>query len=155
MQWLKHYLKKRDFAKAQELVETPKEGATVLKASAMAGGVCCACLSPPGKHAAVEAERRTKFVEAVRSYEWEIAEILAITPEEFDDLAASKARVAALHSATTAGSFERAYALCITQEEADEVHACFAAMQRSIGGALGSPSRPRTPQCSPRVAHDR
>jgi len=66
----------QDFARASELATTELESATVLKATAMASRVLCACI--PNK-SAVESERQAKFVQAVREYEWDIAEVLAIS----------------------------------------------------------------------------
>ena len=79
--------------KANELVTTAVEGATVLKATAMASHVLCTCIP---QAALIERERQDKFVAAVRAYEWEVAEILAMSADEFQDVADSKRRVLAM-----------------------------------------------------------
>ena len=122
-QWLAHYLKNGDFARAATLVSTEAEAARVLKATALASHVVCRCLpfGPPSGD--VEEERKSKFDSAVKRYEWDVAETLAITGDEYQDVAESKLRVTALKAALADGDFAQARKFVITQEEADELSA--------------------------------
>ena len=82
--WLKHYLAAGSYAQAAELVVTPIEAATLLKAKAKAAlGPFACCLGIDAEE--VESERSDRFVRAVQSYEWDVAQILASSPQEEQD----------------------------------------------------------------------
>ena len=59
----------------------------------------------------IEAERKSQLVSAVRAHSWEVAETLAMAPSEYEDVADSRLRVAAMDSAIAAGDYARAEAL--------------------------------------------
>ena len=122
--WLKYYLNQAEFAKAEELVASPFESAMLLKAKALRSNACCSCL-PKG---ALEMERVARFVASVRAYEWDMAEVLAMTSEEMQDVADSKLRVAHFQQAMSEGKYDEAKGLAITDgEEAQIVSAMRAA----------------------------
>ena len=81
IKWFKHYLQTRNYSKAAELAVSPTEVAKLLKAKALPDlGPFACCLGDQQEQ--VESERVAKFVQAIREYEWEVAEILAAGPEE-------------------------------------------------------------------------
>ena len=94
LKWFRYYVSTSEFDEADKLVVTPVEAALMLRSRATVPPRCCACirLSTPASEA--EAERYERFVQAIRSYHWEVAEVLALTPEEAQDVADSKVRVA-------------------------------------------------------------
>jgi hypothetical protein len=94
---------RQDFAKANELVTTAVEDATVLKAHAMASRVLCSCVPRAGE---IERERQQRFAAAVCAYEWEMAEILAMHADELQNVADSKRRVLAMLRARAVYSSE-------------------------------------------------
>ena len=54
---------------------------------------------------------------AIRLYHWDVAAVLAMTPEEAQDVADSKLRVTAMQAALEAGDKKRALEYAITKEE--------------------------------------
>jgi hypothetical protein len=117
LKWFRYYVSTSEFDEADKLVVTPVEAALVLRSRATVPPRCCACirLSTPASEA--EAERYERFVQAIRSYHWEVAEVLALTPEEAQDVADSKVRVAAC--APSAYSSSVAGARCAPVSAAD------------------------------------
>ena len=129
VQWLKHYMKGKEFARAMELAISELELAAVLKGRVLASKVLFACVPRASE---LELERSIKFVDAVRRCEWALAETLAISGDEFQDVADSRARVAALKQALRTGKFELAQTYAITQAEVDEIFAAAEEMSRSV-----------------------
>ena len=115
LKWFRFYVSTSEFDEADKLVVTPIEAALVLRSRATVPPRCCACiqLSAP----AAEAERYERFVQAIRSYHWEVAEVLALTPVEAQDVADSKVRVAALQHAISTNDTTKALEYAITNEE--------------------------------------
>jgi hypothetical protein len=118
LKWLKHYIGTGDFERAMELALTQTERARVLKARSMAGHVRCACVPDADD---VEAERAAQFKSAIKSYDWEVAETLAISPIELQDVADSRLRVAELSKAIATGNFDLADQYVISHAEAERV----------------------------------
>ena len=119
--WLKHYLATRNFKEAEALVVTPEEAAQVLKAKASATlgcfGVCV------GDKELVEAQRREMFAEAIRDYNWQVAETLANSPLELQDISDSKLRVSVFEQALRDGDYKMAAEYAITNKEYEMVSA--------------------------------
>ena len=114
IQWLQHYIKVKDFAKATEMVATAVEGATVLKATAMASRVFCACIPKADQ---VEAERLSKFASSLRTHDFEVAEVLAISGDEFEEVATQQKRYESMMKAQLEGNFDKAFHLAKYNEE--------------------------------------
>ena len=87
--WFKHFLLSNDFASAAELAYTKVDKAQLLKAQSLAAARCCSCLPK----LETEIERAKQFHAAMRSSEFEVAEVLAINGEELQDVADSRVRV--------------------------------------------------------------
>jgi hypothetical protein len=87
--WFKHFLLSNDFASAAELAYTKVDKAQLLKGQSLAAARCCSCLPK----LEIEIERAKQFHAAVRSSEFEVAEVLAINGEELQDVADSRVRV--------------------------------------------------------------
>ena len=121
LKWFKFYVSNASFAKAAELVVTPVEAAMLLKAKATATPGPCACCTPDPKQA--RWERYERFVQAIRAYEWEVADMLAITKEEAQDVTDSKMRVAAMRGALESRDYKRALEYAITDPERAKVQA--------------------------------
>jgi len=120
IKWFKHYLQTRNYPKAAELAVSPTEVAKLLKAKALPDlGPFACCLSDQQEQ--VESERVAKFVQAIREYEWEVAEILAAGAEEAQDVADSKLRVQLMESAIAEGNYPAAAELAITVEEQKKI----------------------------------
>jgi hypothetical protein len=86
--WFKHFLLSNDFASAAELAYTKVDKAQLLKGQSLAAARCCSCLPK----LEIEIERAKQFHAAVRSSEFEVAEVLAINGEELQDVADSRVR---------------------------------------------------------------
>jgi len=142
-EWFKYYLTNGDYAKAVELVTTPAESAQVLKAQAMAASRCCACM--PNK-SVIESERKERFVAAIKRYEWEIAEILAISADELQDVADSQLRKAELCAAVDREDFTLAAQYAISSVEVAMIDAAKAA------AAIPPPDPPADPLAAPSTA---
>ena len=86
-EWLSHYIKSREFDRAREVAKGAVEEAKVLKATAMSTRVWCSFLRCLPDADTVESERRYKLNAAMDRQEYEIAEVLAISPEEIQYVA--------------------------------------------------------------------
>jgi len=65
--------------------------------------------------------RKEKFVAAIRNYDWEAAQLLAVGDDERKDLEDSRNRVAWMLHYTADGKYSEALALAITDEEKREI----------------------------------
>ena len=81
----------------------------------------------------LETRRAEKFKDAIKAYEWAIAETLAWTEEEMQDLDDSKLRVELMTAAKVQGDFEKAHAYAITEAERDEIEAYRGTVAASLG----------------------
>ena len=136
--WLKHYLASGAYAQAAELVVTPIEAATVLKAKAKAAlGPWACCLGVDAEEA--EAERQDRFVKAVQEYEWDVAQILASSAEEEQDVSDSKLRVQLMRQALGEGNFKQAAQYAINPSEQSEIQAAEKASTAAPRGAAAAP----------------
>ena len=111
---------------AEALVVSPEEAAKVLQAKASASlgclGVCIA-----GDKTVLESQRRTMFSQAIRDYNWQIAETLAASEAEVQDIADSKLRVDIFEEALEQGDSQKASEYAITNREYEKVSALRAA----------------------------
>ena len=130
---LKRSLAARDFGAAEAHAKTGIEAARVLKARALAAAGFGACLLPAmmaclgaidGKQrvaeqgaAKLESRRQQGFVKAVRNWEWAVAEVLAISAQEQQDVADSRERVAALQRLVHQRRYDHAKRYAITEDE--------------------------------------
>ena len=115
--WFKHFLLSNDFASAAELAYTKVDKAQLLKGQSLAAARCCSCLPK----LEIEIERAKQFHAAVRSSEFEVAEVLAINGEELQDVADSRVRVEHFRAACEAGNLDEARQLAILEVEYDVV----------------------------------
>jgi len=128
LEWFKFYLNEHNYLRAAELVVTPIEAATVLKAKATAEMPICMCCVAGGNNPQVaEGERYERFVQAIRAYEWEVAAALAVSDEEARDVHDSQVRVKALIDATDNGNYQRALEFAITDDERHTLEAAIKA----------------------------
>ena len=132
VKWLKYHLVSSDFDRAAELVTTRLEAASLLKARVMSSKGWCKCLCTPGA-AQADAERKEQFVAAIKAYDWEVAEVLAISAEELQDFADSKLRVSELQKAVAEGKHDLAMQYAITAAEEERIEAA----SKAAGGKLG------------------
>ena len=100
--WFKHFLLSNDFASAAELAYTKVDKAQLLKGQSLAAARCCSCLPK----LETEIERAKQFHAAMRSSEFEVAEVLAINGEELQDVADSRVRVEHFRAACEAGNLD-------------------------------------------------
>ena len=121
VKWFAHYLQTRNLDKAAELMVTPLEAARVLHARARLDLGPCACCLPQAGASAYEAERSTKLTASIVSYEWDVAEVLAATPEEIQDVTDSKLRVQLLEAALAEGDYTEARRLAINETERQRI----------------------------------
>ena len=119
--WFRHFLATRNFEEAEGLVVSQYEAAEVVKARAAAALSCfAACI---GEKSSVEAEdqRHAMFVQAIRDYDWKVADTLASSDAEMQDISDSKLRVGLLTAALEAGDLALASDYAITNEEYERV----------------------------------
>lgn len=120
LKWLEHYTTSGVYDKADALVVTPLEAATVLKARSISAKGFCSCV---GDKAQTESRRAVQFVSSVRSYQWDVAEVLAISADELQDVADSKLRVETMAELQRSGDINGALAYAITEAERAKIRA--------------------------------
>jgi len=94
----------------------------------------------------IESERKERFVAAIKRYEWEIAEILAISADELQDVADSQLRKAELCAAVDREDFTLAAQYAISSVEVAMIDAAKAA------AAIPLPDPPADPLAAPSTA---
>jgi len=107
------------------------EEAKLIRAQALAVNRICACVGE--SKATVEERRSAKFKDGIKAYEWAIAETLAMTDEEMQDLEDSKLRVELMTSAKVQGDFDTAHRYAITEAEREDIEA-YRAEVKAIAG---------------------
>jgi len=114
--WLQWHLEQREFGSALDLAISKDERKTILETkSKVENGKLCRCIHqrPQG--------RKEKFVSAIRNYDWDQAQLLAVGSDERQDLEDSINRVAWMLHYTAKGSYDEALTLAITDEEKFEI----------------------------------
>jgi len=109
-------LEQREFGSALDLAISKDERKTILETkSKVENGKLCRCIHqrPQG--------RKEKFVSAIRNYDWDQAQLLAVGSDERQDLEDSINRVAWMLHYTAKGSYDEALTLAITDEEKFEI----------------------------------
>ena len=81
----------------------------------------------PSDKTVLESQRRTMFSQAIRDYNWQIAETLAASEAEVQDIADSKLRVDIFEEALEQGDSQKASEYAITNREYEKVSALRAA----------------------------
>lgn len=107
--------------------------------SALAAGVEKYSLgvhSAPTTQAVLQSEAERDFVDAIKTYDWILAEKLATTAEQKQDLCDSILRVSALELFTNRGEKQKALALAITEAEVHKIHTF---VPEAVGAAVGTP----------------
>ena len=97
----------------------------------LAANGLCACMGD--SKVSLEIRRVEKFKDAIKTYEWPIAETLAWSEEEMQDLDDSKLRVELMNAAKVQGDFEKAHSYAITEAERDEIDAYRGTVSASLG----------------------
>jgi len=133
IKWFKHFLETSNLKEAARLVVTPLEEAKLIKAQLQAPFGPCACVLD--YRANVDGRRKGKFESAIKTYDWIIAEMLAATDEEMQDLDDSKLRVDLMTAAKLLGDFEKAQAYAITEAEREDIEAHRDMVETSVGQA--------------------
>jgi hypothetical protein len=90
----------------------------------------------PTRQALLQSEMQRDFVDAIKAYDWALAERLATTAEQKQDLRDSILRVSALELLTTRGEKQKALALAISEAEVQKIHAF---VPKAAGAAVGTP----------------
>uniref|UniRef100_A0A7S3AKI7 Uncharacterized protein n=1 Tax=Haptolina ericina TaxID=156174 RepID=A0A7S3AKI7_9EUKA len=117
--WLQWHLEQNEFGQALELAISKDERQRILTAKAKSEQpIWCRCLA--WKPQTTEG-RKEKFVAAIRNYDWEAAQLLAVGDDERKDLEDSRNRVAWMLHYTADGKYSEALALAITDEEKREI----------------------------------
>ncbi|KAL1495680.1 hypothetical protein AB1Y20_016544 [Prymnesium parvum] len=134
VKWFKHYLDRGNLKEAAKLVVTPLEEARLIMAQVRASNGLCACFVGESKQA-LEARREEKFKDAIKLYEWDIAETLALSAEEIQDVEDSKLRVDLMNAAKVKGEFDKALAYTITLAEREAIEASRAEVEATLQSA--------------------
>jgi hypothetical protein len=105
----------------------------------------------PTAREALPSEEERDFVKAIKAYNWALAEELATTAEQKQDLRDSMARVKALELHTNRGEKDKALALAITEAEVRKIHAfapknSTSATASTPRGFFGAPEMPQAKQ---------
>jgi len=115
--WLQWHLEQCEFGQALDLAISKDERQRILEAKTRSERInVCRC---PCKHRAKG--RKEKFVSAIRNYDWDAAQLLAVGEDERQDLDHSRNRVAWMLHYTAEGKYDEARALAITDEEKHEI----------------------------------
>lgn len=115
-QWVTYFINEGKFDEALSMALTMEEQQAIMKAkSDSLKPSFCACF---GNSASTnDQERQVKFAQAIRTYDWDLAEALAVTQEEKEDVVDSIGRVQWMKHHTTEKEFDKALALAITDTE--------------------------------------
>jgi len=135
IKWFKHYLESNNLKEAAKLVVTPLEEAKLITAQVHASLGPCSCMGETKQ--LLDARRTEKFKDAIKAYDWVIAETLASSDEEMQDLDDSKLRVEVMMAAKVQGHYDLALAYAITEAEREEIEANKGAVEASIGVITG------------------
>ena len=82
---------------------------------------CAEGPAPTGPAPTTTIQLEPQFIEAVKTYQWELAEKLVSSEQDRQDLANSRARVAWMAKHISDGAVQRAKSLAITEAEVERI----------------------------------
>jgi hypothetical protein len=127
-EWLQYYVGEKMYDKALELAVDQREIDAIMQLKSQAASrdelsETCWCFGAKGEPAAAVSTAERPLGEAIKEYNWSLAEALAADDDERQDVRDSRARVEWMREYTLRHEYEAALQMAITHAEVAEIRA--------------------------------